>query len=165
MPNTAPQTLNVLFEELQARVAEAQKHLNETTQRLQQVQHAHATAQQQFNIWNGAFQTVVRERQLAETTAQQNQLPLPGSTASEAPPIANPSEAPNKTAVIRDLLRDHPAGLTAGEMWSKVGGQFKYRAYFYNVLKRLRDRDEVIMRRNKYSIRTDTEVNHSAMVQ
>ena len=65
------------------------------------------------------------------------------------------SEPISKTEAVRELLREHPAGLTSPDLWK--GFQIKVpnteRAYLYSVLKRLRDKDEVMVRRGKYMLK------------
>jgi hypothetical protein len=59
----------------------------------------------------------------------------------------------NKTAAVRDLLREHPAGMTAVDIWNEVKADFNHRPYLYSVLKRLRDREEIVKRRNRYFLK------------
>jgi hypothetical protein len=59
-------------------------------------------------------------------------------------------EAPNKTDVVRNLLKQHPAGMSAVDIWKEVGEQFTHRPYLYSILKRLRDRQEIVKRRTRY---------------
>lgn len=154
-----------ILEEIQARLVEAQKRLAETTQALQTAQQAHQIATQNFNVWNMALQIEQREEQLrqAAATEQQPELPLstPKPAASIVPPIehsVDTSEAINKTDVVRNLLKQHPTGMSAVDIWKEVGAQFAHRPYLYSVLKRLRDRDEVIKRRNKYCLTAISKV-------
>ena len=79
----------------------------------------------------------------------------PETTPSVAAPIPEQpdnAEALNKTNIVRNLLRQHPTGMSAVDIWKEVGGQFNHRPYLYSVLKRLRDRDEIVKRRNKYCL-------------
>jgi len=162
-----------LFEELQRRHREAQTRLTEATQTFQTAQQAHAAAtanfqkaqqaltmaQQQFHGWNTAVSAVAAEiaAQQEAARAGQPELPLPNTTPVTQPVQPHTQievpEPPNKTDMIRDLLRSHPQGMTPTEIWGHVQREFKHRAYLYNVLKRLTDRDELSERRGKYSIR------------
>jgi hypothetical protein len=169
-----PSNSAVLLEELQARVQEAQKKLAETSQQLQQAQQAQAQAQQQFSIWSGALQTISREQIVLEAAAKANQLPLPGAKPVEAtvPPITSAeaeshgsAEPVNKTEIILELVRQHPMGISASDIWRQAGNQLKHRPYLYNVLKRLRDREEITLRRNKYAIKPHAEVSQPTVVQ
>jgi hypothetical protein len=153
-----------ILEELQARAVEAKKILDGATQAFQAAQQALQTAQQNFNVWTLAVQAETREEHLRLAAATENQLPLPTAkpqtaSISVAPPQSQPSESSdsgeslNKTDTVRDLLRQHPNGMSAIEIWKEVSADFKHRPYLYSVLKRLRDRDEVIMRRKKYCLK------------
>jgi hypothetical protein len=55
----------------------------------------------------------------------------------------------NKTNLIRDVLRQHPNGITPVEVWREVKGHIE-RNYVYSVLKRLKDSKQVSERRGKY---------------
>jgi len=168
------QDKKALLEELQARHREAQVRLQDTTQAFQMAQQAHATAtatlqktqqalataQQQFHGWNTAVSTVAAEiaAQQEAVRASQPELPIPNSAPAVQPiPTASvpieAAEPPNKTDMIRELLVHHPQGMAPTEIWSHVRDQFKHRAYLYNVLKRLTDREELCLRRGKYMIR------------
>jgi hypothetical protein len=162
-----------LLEELRIRHQDAQVKAQETQQAFQvaqaaqakaqadfqKAQQAFAIAQQQFHGWSTAYNTLMAEETARRQAAQQEQLQLPNAEAAPAattavqPESIQSSEQTNKTDVIRELLREHPGGLTPTEIWSHVQGQFKYRAYLYSVLKRLRDREELRLSRGKYSVR------------
>jgi hypothetical protein len=162
-----------LFEELQRRHREAQARLAEATQTFQSAQQAHAaasanlqraqqafqTAQAQFHGWNTAVSTVGAEiaAQQEAARAAQPELPMPSALPAVQPvQTPDPIEVPeplNKTDLIRELLTHHPQGMTPTEIWNQVSAKFKYRAYLYSVLKRLTDRDELSVRRGKYTVR------------
>jgi len=156
-----------IVDELQLRVADAKKHLDIVTQTFQTVQQALQTAQHTYNVWNLALQVEQRDEQLRQSKANEKQLQLPTTAPGVAPapaplasvtaPIASEqpadnSEALNKTEVVRTLLRQHPAGMSAVDIWKEIGAQFNHRPYLYSVLKRLRDREEIVKRRNKYCL-------------
>jgi hypothetical protein len=152
-----------IIEELQARVTDAQRQLAESAQVFQVAQQKHQAAQHNFNVWNMALQVEQRDEQLRQAKATEKQLhfptanpkaeAMPAATVAAAPeqPPDNP-EALNKTDSVRNLLRQHPTGMSAVDIWKEVGAQFIHRPYLYSVLKRLRDRDEIIKRRNKYCL-------------
>jgi hypothetical protein len=157
-----------ILEEIQARLAEAQKRLTETTQQFQIAQQAQNSAQHNFNVWTMALQLEQRDEQLRQARATEKQLQLPTTVPKSpeaAPSAAAPipeqspdnSDALNKTNVVRSLLRQHPTGMSAVDIWKEVGGQFNHRPYLYSVLKRLRDRNEIVKRRNKYCLTTITK--------
>lgn len=174
-----------ILEELKLRLAEAQKRLAETTQAFQTAQQSQQAAQMEFNIWTGAVQAELRKEQLLNEAAKQNQLPLPNAKLEPVEPVKaeqqvalaerleaarnraglDSSEPVNQTETVRELLRRHPGGMTPTDIWREVGGQFKYRAYLYSVLKRLRDRDEVVKRRNKYALRPQQEAPEPIVLQ
>ena len=150
-----------ILQEIQTRLAEAHKQLAEATQVLATAQQKHASAQHNFNVWNAAAQLEQRDEQLRQATATEAQSELPLSTTNPAPlasitsPIEQPADASetlNKTDVVRNLLKQHPTGMSAVDIWKEVGAQFTHRPYLYSVLKRLRDREEIIKRRNKYCL-------------
>ncbi len=163
-----------LLEELRNRHHDAQVKLQAATQEFQAMQAAHvkaqadfqraqqalAVAQQQFQGWSTAYNAVMAEETARKHAAEQEQLQLPNTasvpsiaaSASEPEPIQI-AEHKSKTDAIRDLLRQNPHGMTPTEIWSHVQDQFKYRAYLYSVLKRLTDREELCVRRGKYSFR------------
>jgi uncharacterized protein YdiU (UPF0061 family) len=164
-----------LLEELRNRHHDAQVKLQEAQQAFQAAQAAHATAQanfqkaqqalaiaqQQFHGWSTAYSAVMAEETARKQATEQEQLQLP-NTIQPNPPAAPAAqteqiqlgEQTSKTDAIRDLLRHNPQGLTPTEIWSHVRDQFKYRAYLYSVLKRLRDREELCVRRGgKYAVR------------
>ena len=61
---------------------------------------------------------------------------------------------PGKTELIRELLRQHPQGMTATEIWTELRDRLRHRAYLYNVLKRLEKNEGLSCRRDKYAFRT-----------
>jgi hypothetical protein len=153
-----------ILEEIQTRLAEAQKQLAEATQSLTLAQQKHQAAQHNFNVWNMAFQVEQRDEQLKQAVAieKQSELPLSGTKPQSVSPLAvieqhieqqaDNSESPNKTDVVRNLLKQHPSGMSAVDIWKEVGAQFNHRPYLYSVLKRLRDRNEIAKRRNRYCL-------------
>jgi hypothetical protein len=164
-----------ILDEIKTRLAEAQKQLVEATQTLSVAQQKHQAAQHNFNIWNAALQIEQREEQLrqAATAEKQPDLPIPnlptvavristpngvavfnGLPATLAPQqeSADEQDVPSKTDIVRNLLREHPAGMSAVDLWKTVGSRFGHRPYLYSILKRLRDRGEIQKRRNKYTL-------------
>ena len=55
----------------------------------------------------------------------------------------------NKTQLIRDALALHP-GLTPAQVWGAVKTRITRRTYVYSVLKRLKDRKQIVEGRGKY---------------
>jgi hypothetical protein len=161
-----------ILEELQARVREARKRLDEANATLATSQQAQVNANHNFNVWSMAALAEAREEKLRDTEANEKQLPLPAAnpetleTFSDIADLAealadqsvNSAEVINKTDAVRELLRRHPAGMTAVDIWNEVSEDFKHRPYLYSVLKRLRDRDEVVMRRKKYYLKLANKI-------
>ncbi|MGA2967079.1 MAG: hypothetical protein ABSD64_12770 [Terriglobales bacterium] len=154
--------MNKIMEDLEARVAASKQRLDEATKTFQTAQQAYQVAQQDHNVWSLALQAEVRDEQRRDAAATEKQSELPLSTAKPSPPSSivapieqsvDSPESLNKTDAVRNLLRQHSTGMSAVDIWKEVGAQFKHRPYLYSVLKRLRDRDEVIMRRNKYFLK------------
>jgi hypothetical protein len=155
-----------ILEELQSRVADSKVRLDAATKTFQSAQTAFQQAQQDHSIWTSAWQAEVREVQRQAAIAIEKQLPLPTaqSTPNSEPEIEDfvddvidaiedSSGSTNKTDTVRDLLRRHPAGMSAVDIWAEVRSDFKHRPYLYSVLKRLRDREEIIKRRGKYCLK------------
>jgi hypothetical protein len=169
-----------ILDELQVRVAESKARLDLATKAFQAAQATFVQAQQDHSIWTSAWQAEQRDEQRRAAAAAENQLPLP--TAQSEPRLANeqevedfvdaaladePSENINKTDAVRELLRSHPAGMTAVAIWEEVREDFKHRPYLYSVLKRLRDREEIIKRRGKYCLKLipkTTEAQEQSLV-
>jgi hypothetical protein len=159
-----------ILDELQARVADSKVRLDSATKNFQLAQTVFQQAQQEFNIWSSAFLTEQRDEQRRAAAAAEKQLPLPTERLDSEPAsqaeiedfvdnvlAADSSEGVNKTDTVRGLLRRHPAGMTAVDIWAEVHADFKHRPYLYSVLKRLRDRDEIIKRRGKYCIKQEVQ--------
>ncbi len=154
--------MNSTIEDIRERVAVAQKALNEAIQQLQVAQQNHQKSANDFNILNAAMAILTRQEEEKKAAASEKQLPM---GLSEAEPASEPTSLmavsshsgettpPNKTELVRELLRRHMGGMTPTEIWKELRGQFVHRAYLYSVLKRLRDRDEVALRRNKYALK------------
>jgi hypothetical protein len=161
-----------LLEELRQRQHTAQIRLKEASDIFQASQQALATAQatfqksqaalslaqQQMQGWSIALVTVEAEEAERLQVKNEKQLDLPAvSETPETQPPTSPlqqpegaAEAGGKTEMIRDLVRQHPQGITATEIWSHVQDRFNHRAYLYNILKRLTKNGEFSERKGKY---------------
>jgi hypothetical protein len=146
--------MSEFLETLKTRMAEAQKRFNESQQKLQVAQLEHQTAAQEFSSWQKAVEVEAR-REAAIPAGAEGPLPI----ATRTTVVLEPSTTePNKTQMIRELLRDHPAGMTPGEVWRAVKNSFPHRAYVYSVLKRLTEREQIIgPRRGKYFFRVPSK--------
>jgi hypothetical protein len=154
------------------RLAEAQRRFMHSQATLQRAQQEFAQAQLEFNNWQGVVAAETRRLALQQQAAQANQtvlaiaVPAPQSTAPQIlavphhqtkPVVSTTSEGNtevNKTELVRELLAQHPEGMTPIEVWNVLKNQIA-RPYVYSILKRLKDADQVIYqrRRKKYSLR------------
>lgn len=154
------------LETCKQRYAEAQRRFGLATQNLQRAQQEFANAQVEHNNWQGVLASETARVALLQKAAQANQtlLPMaqpqpPGESVPKqaTAPESNTSDV-NKTELVRELLGQHPEGMTPTEIWAVVKNQIP-RPYLYSILKRLKDADEVIYqrRRKKYSLRVTSK--------
>jgi hypothetical protein len=131
--------LLIRHQESQKKMAEAQKIMQEAQARYQTVAQEHSSLLHLINL---------ERTSLAKANEGQQEI-FPKEQKQDLPtlPVSNQSD------IVRNLIRQNPAGITPKEMWKTLQTQIKYRAYFYSILKRLRDRDEVIFRRGKYLLK------------
>jgi hypothetical protein len=149
------------LEDLKTRLAIAHKALTEAAQQLQIAQQNQQKAASDFSVFNAAVAILTKEEEEKKAAANEKQLPMGLSDGESVPEYTPPGAVsshgaetpPNKTELVRELLRHHMGGMTPTEIWKELRGQFVHRAYLYSVLKRLRDRDEVSLRRNKYALK------------
>lgn len=153
--------MTTFFEELKIRHAEAQKRLQAAQQEAQAVQARYQAIAQEFNSLqlllnveaakpenkpedktteaaiSNANRIIIRTVSMVpQATSGQSALPLVAET--------------NKTEMIRELLRQYPGGIAPTELWKQVKTRMTHRAYLYSILKRLKDKGEVMVRRGKY---------------
>ncbi len=137
--------MSQFLEELKIRLVDSAKRLQ--------------AAQQKTAIAQAELQAVTQEynslQHLANVEAARNQqsagTPITVNVTSRIvqPALPQASET-NKTETIRELLRQHPTGMTPTDIWKEVKDQMAHRPYLYSILKRLKDKDEVTVRRGKY---------------
>jgi hypothetical protein len=148
------------LESLKADLAQAQKRLQDAQVEAQRInvifQNAHADVQ--------ALQRIVDNqlRKEQQPAAAANGI-AGGEEAQNVIASAEPQgEVPelNKSKLIRETLRQH-AGMTPGEVFDVVKAHVG-RAYVYSVLKRMRDNNQVIIRRKKYYLNPE-EVKTEAL--
>lgn len=162
-----------IIQELQKRIADAEKRVNDAGLTLQEADKAYHAAISEFHVWRSALDAETRSQNSSQAVfAGMEELVSPVLAAAAETGAANIEKADsvqtggiNKTELIRTLLRQNPAGLTPPQIWEQVADQFKHRPYLYSVLKRLKDHDEVVTRRNKYMLRPPQEVNQSLTIQ
>lgn len=159
--------MNVFLDTLRERHADATKRLTEATQRFQKMQSEMQSLQQEASSLAIVIQREVAREQAEQATRIINQetLPLIGNANLQIPhqqpkevvasegEINKPESEVNKTELIRDALQRHPGGMAPGEVWKEVRGQISNRSYVYAVLARLKDREQVTVRRGKYIFR------------
>lgn len=172
---------NPFVEFLKTRQQEAARKLQVAQVQLQQAQLAFNQAQQQATSWTIALQTELQRAQQeaaaaarpverAEPTAQssasadeQPPSPPPLSPPNVKPTSANEAaeqiaSAPeiNKTILVRNVLSQHPDGITPVEIFKELKNQVSA-AYVHSVLHRLKERDEIVKRRGKYSLKQHSQ--------
>jgi hypothetical protein len=136
------------MEECKSRLVDAQKRVQITQTEMQSAQARYQAAVQEAN----SLQFMIN----AETARRHQQGVAVDTPKPEAvPPQEHAPQPPetNKTDLVRELLRQRPAGITPTEIWREVKSQMNHRAYLYSILGRLKDRDEVIVKRKKYFLR------------
>ncbi len=144
------------LETCRTRFAEAQRRFQAAHQNLQRAQQEFAAAQLEHNNWNGIIGSETARLARLQQAAKENQVALPmtpPTPEAKHVPESHASEI-NKTELVRELLSQHPEGMSPGEIWAILKNQIP-RPYLYSILKRLRDADQVIYqrRRKKYSLR------------
>ena len=142
------------FEELKIRHADAQKRLQAVQQEMQAMQARFQAVAQEFNSLQLLLnvEAAKPENKPADTAAKNatpNAITVIARAVS-AEPQATTGHETNKTEMIRELLRQYPAGITATDIWKNVKTQMTHRAYLYSILKRLKDKGEVMVKRGKY---------------
>lgn len=187
------ETLKQGMQDAQSRFAAAQQRLAATQaefqamqQRLAKDQTDFQSALQEFQ----AFQTLVnlqtRKEQpqapspvaapsvtVAVPVALSNGSPRPpvlhnaqfllGRLAAAQPPKDEGRPEINKTEAVRELLRQHPAGMTPGDIWKSLEQELSNRTYLYSVLKRLKDKGDAKERRGKYFLISKQEAPPSVV--
>lgn len=134
--------MSELIDRLKIGLAEAQARHAEVTKRHQAV-----TAEwQAVNAEVNGYQKVIEleTRRELEKAASAPQMQGPVSQAKQ-----QAEQDSNKTQIVRDALALHP-GLTPAQVWGAVKNQISRRPYVYSVLKRLKDRKQIVERRGKY---------------
>lgn len=138
--------MSELIDRLREGLGEAQKRQAEVAKRLQSVQGEWASACAEVNGYVKVIELETRremEKAATETPAENS------SVAQSNESSENDGDTVNKTQVVRDALEAHP-GLTPAQLWGAVKTSIPKRTYVYSVLKRLKDRKQVIEKRGKY---------------
>lgn len=136
------------FEELKSRGQDAARRVAEAQKELQAAQTKFQAVAQEHN----SIQHLIAVEQANRTNEKQKEF-FPIDQKPDLTPQSEPLPAENQTDAVRKILSQHPTGITPSDMWKQLRTQIKYRAYFYSILKRLRDKDQVIVRRGKYFLK------------
>jgi|HubBroStandDraft_2_1064218.scaffolds.fasta_scaffold167582_2 hypothetical protein len=134
--------MSEMIDRLKIGLAEAQARHAEVTKRHQAI-----TAEwQAVNAEVSGYQKVIEleTRRELERAAVAPQIQGPASKAEQ-----EAEQDSNKTQLVRDALALHP-GLTPAQVWGAVKTRIGRRTYVYSVLKRLKDRKQIVERRGKY---------------
>jgi hypothetical protein len=148
---------------------EAQKRLGQAQEHLQMAQVEQQQATQEVIGWQMAFQAEMKRSGTPLPTDAKNSM-IAGAVPSvmtdqhSSNPNRNgtqrqwvivpPTKADeSKTQTVRDLIAQHPAGITPSELWNQLAGRIAHRPYLYSILKRLKDKEEVVVRRGKYLLK------------
>jgi hypothetical protein len=154
------------LERLKIDLADSQKRLADVQQKMQAFQAVFQTAHADVQSYQRIIDVVSRREAIEEQQALEAQtgnvlkvletvsavasaaIAVGKSLESPPPPEAKATEEINKTDLIREAIRQHP-GASPADLWDTVKEQVS-RTYLYSVLKRLKENDEVIVRRKKY---------------
>lgn len=138
------------FEELKIRHAEAHKRLQVAQQEAQVVQTRYQAIAQEFN----SLQLLLNVEAAKPENKPEDKIAQPAVTVIARTvsmiPQATTGHETNKTEMIRELLRQYPQGIAPTELWKQVKTRMTHRAYLYSILKRLKDKGEVMVKRGKY---------------
>src|SRR5436309_1135390 len=132
--------MSQFIEELKARMAEALKRLQAAQQRSQAAQAELQAVSQEYN----SLQHLINV-EVSRNPESAGPITVNVESRIAQPALPQTSET-NKTETIRELLRQHPTGMTPTDIWREVKDQMAHRPYLYSILKRLKDKDEVTVR-------------------
>ena len=139
--------MSELLERLKVGLAKAQQKQAEVLKQFQAVQAEYQAATQEVVGYQKVLENETRIEQQNSTLSEMAKDAVKMTDGIERE--AHPPEQINKTQIIRDALGQRH-GMNPTDVWNAVRGQIKGRTYVYSVLKRLKDRKQVIERRGKY---------------
>jgi hypothetical protein len=166
--------MDPLLDGMKERLEKAKERLTRAQLSFQAAQAEMQTAAGEYSVWNSAISLVIRdeEKRLAESRENQIPMDLPELQTQEEEhraeardisiPVVASVATVNQTEKVRDIIRAHGTGITTGGIWTEVKDHISNRSYLYPILKRLRDRDEVCVRRGKYLFKTKAEAIKAA---
>jgi len=131
-----------MLDRLKIGLAEAQTRHAENTKRHQAV-----TAE-----WQATNAEVLGYQKVIELETKRELEKAAGAPQMQGPASKAEHEAEresNKTQLVRDALALHP-GLSPAQVWGAVKTRIGNRTYVYSILKRLKDRKQIVERRGKY---------------
>jgi len=135
---------------------EAQVKFQAAQQKMAQFQAEFQKSAQEFQAWQTLVNLETAKEQQESGIAQRPAMPANGNQPS--------LEGTNKTDMVRELLRQHPAGMSPADIWKEMEPHMKTRAYLYSVLKRLKDKGDARERRGKYFLNPKIEDNQGIAI-
>jgi hypothetical protein len=141
--------MSQFLEMLKVRLVDAQQRLGAAQAALQKAQVEHQTVMQEFGSWQNAVAVETRREAQQQSTPPAQPSPQLRSQPPMSIPVPPSTPEVNKALLIRDVLRQHPSGITPADVWREVKDHVG-RPYVYSVLKRLKDKKQVAERRGKY---------------
>jgi hypothetical protein len=144
--------MSEFLEKLKLRMVDAQKRHLLAQQRLQFAQAEFNAATRDYASWQNALRIETAKEQQEANKPQEVPPPPPAAAPHVETPQAGES---NKTDAVRQIMHNHPAGISPSDIWKELKGQINYRPYMYSILKRLSDRNEIVKRRGKYFLKVD----------
>ena len=161
--------MSEFLETLKSRLLEAQKRLQVVTAKAQAAQaELQAVGQEMFG-WQKAVEAETKRESMEQVAAVQlasqpaiesragvaeaHPQPKPIETRPAAAICAMMPTEMSKTDLIRNFIRSRPNGVTPVEIWRAVQHEMPRRGYLYNILGRLKDHEDVVVKRKKYYAR------------
>ena len=142
------------LEKLKMDLADAQKRHQGMAVRLQALQIEYQALSQEVNSYTKIVEVQTRKEQgiaVSGTATVKPTVRVSGIQITQVPRSGTgASEETNKTELVRELLRQHPTGMTGGELWNAVKDKFPHRQYVYSVLKRLKKKGDIAQKRKKF---------------
>lgn len=146
------------LEQLKAELLDAQKRQQEVGARLQLTNAEYQAVSQEVNSYLKIVEVQTR-KELGPNAPPALPQPVVRTVVVSTPTAATVGavEETNKTEMVRELLRQHPNGMTGKELWASVKDKFPHRQYVYSVLKRLKKKGDVVQKRKKFVFIARTE--------
>jgi hypothetical protein len=134
--------MSQLIDHLKEGLAEAIKRHAEVTKRFQAAQAEWQAANAEVNGYQKVIELETR-RELEKAAASPH-MSEPATKQTE-----QAEREVNKTQLVKEALAEHP-GLTPAQLWGALKDQMTRRNYVYSILKRLKDKKQVVEKRGKY---------------